>query len=74
MCLHYLGKRKPEKLRFSLKRYTSLYQQTGKHDQIINWLQLNHNSLLVRNLSNSVKCYVFLHFRVSPATAETSVR
>jgi len=47
----------PRNCMFSLKRCTQLYQQTRKHVQVITWLQLNHDSLLIRYLCNSVKCY-----------------
>ena len=43
---------------FLLKRCILHYRQTRKHDQIITWLQLNHASLFVRYLGNSVKCYL----------------
>jgi len=35
-----------------------LYQQIRKYVQIITWWQLNQNSLLIRCLCNSVKCYL----------------
>ena len=61
MPLHYLGNHEPptnpRNCVFSLKHCVLLYQQTRKHVQIIIWLHLNHNSLLIRHLCNSVKCY-----------------
>ena len=51
------GTKNPRNCMFSLTHCILLYQQTWKHVQIITWLQLNHDSLLIRYLCNSVKCY-----------------
>ena len=49
------GKREPPKLHvFTWSLYIAL--PTRKQVQIITWLQLNHDSSLVRYLFNSVKC------------------
>jgi len=49
------GNVNPRNCVFSLERCILFYQQTRKHAQIITWLQLNHSSLLIRCLCNSVK-------------------
>ena len=59
MSLHYLWKHEPQQLRAFLKWCVLLHQQyIWKHAEIITWLQLNHTSLLVGYLSNSLKCYL----------------
>jgi len=52
------GNINPRNCVFSLTRCIVLYQQTRKHVQIISWLHLNPDSLLIRYRSNSAKCYL----------------
>jgi len=58
MSLHYLVTHESRKLRFHLNVARCFTNKHVKCDQINTWLQLNHALLLVRYLSNSVKCYM----------------
>jgi len=58
VSLHYLVTHESRKLRFHLNVARCFTNKHVKCDQINTWLQLNHALLLVRYLSNSVKCYM----------------
>jgi len=54
MSLHYLEKQEPRKLHLFTKTLHTALQPNTKHIKIITWSSLNHPSLLVAYVSNSV--------------------
>jgi len=64
MSLHYLEKHEPRKLHLFTKTLHVAFQPNTKHIQIITCFSLNHPSLLLGYVSNSVNasCCLWMTF------------